>query len=148
MKRWTPADWERFNDPVVSAFRANGGRVPGRGPILLLTTIGARTGRPRMMPLNYSRDGDRYVVIGSKGGSSTHPHWYLNLVANPVVTIEVGTERFRARARTAQEPERTRLFDAQVRQMPFFEGYRRRVTDREIPVVVFEPLPDEPEENA
>jgi len=147
MKRWTPADWDRFNDPVVDAFRAHAGRVPGRGPTLLLTTIGARSGLPRMLPLNFSRDGERYVVIGSKGGSPTHPLWYRNLVAHPIVTIEVGTEAgievFQARASTAVEPERTRLFDAQVAIMPFFDGYRRAVTDREIPVVVFERLPSD-----
>ena len=142
VNKMTPADWAAMNDPVVAAFRASGGAVPGRGPILLLTTIGARSGEPRLTPLNYSRDGDRLVVIGSKGGSPAHPHWYLNLQADPVVTIEVGSERFRARARTADEPERTRLFDAQVGQMPFFVGYRRRVKDREIPVVVFERLAD------
>ena len=142
MKNWTPADWAAMNDPVVTAFRANGGRVPGRGPILLLTTIGARTGQPRLTPLNFSHDGDRLVVIGSKGGSATHPAWYRNLCATPVVTVEVGAERYRARATTAQEPERTRLFDAQVAQMAFFDTYRRMVTDREIPVVVLERLPD------
>ena len=153
MKTWTPADWDRFNDPVVEAFRANAGRVLGRGPTLLLTTVGAQSGLPRMLPLNFSRDGDRYVVIGSKGGSPTHPHWYLNLVANPIVTIEAGTtagiEVFRARASSAGEPERTRLFDAQVAIMPFFDGYRRAVTDRDIPVVVFERLPEgDPEARA
>ena len=144
----TPAEWAAMNEPVVAVFRASDGAVPGRGPILLLTTIGARSGEPRMMPLNYSRDDDRLVVIGSKGGSPTHPSWYLNLVADPVVTIEVGRERFRARARTAQEPERTRLFDVQVARMPFFDGYRRQVTQREIPVVVFERIPDGPEDAA
>jgi deazaflavin-dependent oxidoreductase (nitroreductase family) len=146
MKTWTPADWDRFNDPVVDAFRSNGGRVPRRGPTLLLTTIGAQTGQPRLLPLNFTRDGDRYVVIGSKGGSPTHPAWYRNLVANPIVTLEVagasGIETFRARASTSVEPERTRLFDAQVAVMPFFDGYRKVVTDREIPVVVFERLGD------
>lgn len=148
MQQWTEADWAAFNDPVVSEFRSNGGRVAGRGPILLLTTIGAKSGRPRLMPLNHSRDGDRLVVIGSKGGSPTHPAWYLNILANPIVTIEVASrdggriETFRARARTATEPERTRLFDAQVALMPFFDGYRKKVTDREIPVVVFERIAD------
>lgn len=143
MHGWTPDDWARMNDPVVTEFRASGGRVKGRGPILLLTTIGAKTGRPRLQPLNFSRDGERLVVIGSKGGSEVHPAWYTNLVANPVVTIEVGgvdgtIEVFQARARTAQEPERTRLFDAQVALMPFFDRYRKQVQEREIPVVVFE----------
>jgi deazaflavin-dependent oxidoreductase (nitroreductase family) len=114
----------------------------------LLTTVGAKSGEPRLSPLNFSRDGDRLVVIGSKGGSPTHPAWYVNIVADPLVTIEVGgaggtIETFRARARTAEEPERTRLFDAQVALMPFFDGYRKQVTDRQIPVVVFERIADE-----
>lgn len=143
MQRWTEADWAAFNDPVVTEFRARGGRVAGRGPVLLLWTTGARSGARRVTPLNWTQDAGRLVVIGSKGGSPTHPAWYRNLLANPVATIEVGTpdgtvEVFDALARTAVEPERTRLFDAQVAVMPFFDGYRRRVTDREIPVVVFE----------
>lgn len=147
MKQWTAADWAVMNDPVVAEFRANGGRVKGRGPILLLTTVGAKSGEPRLSPLNFSRDGDRLVVIGSKGGSPTHPAWYVNILADPLVTIEVGgadgvIETFRARARTAEEPERTRLFDAQVAIMPFFDGYRKQVTDRQIPVVVFERIAD------
>ncbi len=134
-----------------AVLRASGGRLGTRlGHLeqVLLTTVGRRTGRPWTTPLAVTVVGDRLVLVASNGGAARHPAWYLNLVANPVVTIEVGTERFRARARTAEEPERTRLFDAQVRQMPFFEGYRRRVTDREIPVVVFERLPEAPEETA
>ena len=131
--------WKKMNDPVIEAFRANGGEVPGRQwPVLLLTTIGAKSGLPRVNPLNYSVDGDRLVVIASKGGSPTHPDWYRNLVANPEVTIEIGNEKFRARATTAEEPERTRLFDQQAAIMPFFDGYRKKVEARQIPVVVFE----------
>ena len=135
--------WRQMNDPVIAEFRANGGRVGGRfagRPILLLTTTGAKSGLPRTTPLNYSTDGDRLVVIASRGGSPAHPDWYRNLVAHPEVTIEVGAESFRARATTAVEPERTRLFDQQAALMPFFDNYRRQVTAREIPVVVFERL--------
>ena len=133
--------WQGMNDPVIRSFRENGGNVAARRwPLLLLTTTGARTGPPHTTPLNFSRDGDRLVVIASKGGSATHPSWYHNLVANPEVRIEVGEESFRARATTAEEPERTRLFDAQAAQMRFFDAYRDRVTAREIPVVVFERL--------
>jgi deazaflavin-dependent oxidoreductase (nitroreductase family) len=135
----TPAEWQRMNDPVIAEFRANGGRVKGRQwPVLLLTTTGAKSSRPRVTPLNYTTDGERLVVIASKGGSPTHPDWYRNLVAHPEVTIELGAETFRARATPAAEPERTRLFDQQAAQQPFFDGYRKRVTTREIPVVVFE----------
>lgn len=135
----TAAAWKRGNDPVIAAFRANAGRVPGRKhPVILLTTTGARTGLPRVTPLNFTIDGDRLVVIASSGGSARHPDWYRNLLADPVVTIEHGAESFRARAATAQEPERTRLFDQQAAVMPFFDGYRKRVKAREIPVVAFE----------
>ena len=139
MSKRTLADWQKMNDPVIEAFRANGGKVPGRQwPVILLTTIGAKSGLPRVTPLNFSVDGDRLVVIGSKGGSPTHPHWYLNLLANPEVTIEHAGETFKARAYTAEEPERTRLFDQQAATMSFFDGYRKQVKAREIPVVVFE----------
>jgi len=128
-----------MNEPVIAEFRANGGRVPGRKhPVILVTTTGLRSGLPRITPLNFSVDGDRLVVIASSGGSARHPDWYRNLLADPVVTIEHGAETFSARASTAEEPERTRLFDAQAAVMPFFDGYRKRVKARAIPVVVFE----------
>ncbi|HET8629792.1 MAG TPA: nitroreductase family deazaflavin-dependent oxidoreductase [Thermomicrobiales bacterium] len=137
----TADDWRRMNDPMIAEFRANDGRVPSRRwPVLLLTTTGAKSGRPYTTPLNYSTDGNRLVVIASKGGAPAHPDWYRNLVAHPEVTIELGGETFRARARAAEEPERTRLYDQQVAQMPFFDDYRQRVTARQIPVVVFERL--------
>ena len=143
MSRKKPGEWQEQNAPVIAEYRATGGTVTGRfagRPLLLLTTTGARSGRPHTTPLNYSVDGDRLVVIASKGGSPAHPDWYRNLVAHPEVTIELGGETFRARATTAEEPERTRLFDQQAAQMPFFDSYRQRVTAREIPVVVFERL--------
>ena len=132
------SDWRRTNKPVIEEFRANNGRVNRKWPVILLTTTGAKTGREHVTPLNFSRDGDDLVVIASKGGSATHPDWYRNLVANPEVTIEDGSEKFRARAVVAREPRRTRLYDAQAKVMTFFEGYRKRVKAREIPVVVFE----------
>lgn len=131
--------WRAMNEPVIAEVRATG-RTSRRYPVILLTTTGARSGRPHVTPLNFSHDGERLVVIASKGGSAAHPDWYRNLVVNPQVTIEHAGEKFRARATVAAEPERTRLFDAQARLMPFFNGYRRRVTSREIPVVVFERL--------
>jgi deazaflavin-dependent oxidoreductase (nitroreductase family) len=132
------ARWKAMNDDVIAQFRATGGKLKRRNPVLLLTTTGARSGRELTIPLNYSRDGERWVVIASAGGASRHPAWYHNLVANPEVGVEVDGESFTARATTAKEPERTRLFDQQVAHMAFFDGYRRRVRSREIPVVVFE----------
>jgi deazaflavin-dependent oxidoreductase (nitroreductase family) len=127
-----------MNEPVIAEFRRTGGQVSRKYPVILLTTIGAHSGQPHTTPLNFSQDGDRLVVIASKGGSSTHPDWFRNLLANPEVTIEHAGETFRARAVVTEEPERTRLYDAQARLMPFFNGYRSRVRSREIPVVTFE----------
>lgn len=133
-------DWEAFNRGVVEHFRATGGVAPGDWagrPLLLLTTTGARSGRPRTVPLLYSTDGDRLVVIASKGGEPTNPDWYHNLVTNPIVTVELPGATFRARATVADGAERRRLFDRQAALMPFFAEYER-TTARAIPVVVLE----------
>lgn len=131
--------WQAMNKSVIADFRANSGVVRKRkNPLILLTTTGARSGRKHVTPLNFSRDGERVVAIASKGGSATHPDWYRNIVANPEVQIEDGVETYRAHATTATEPERTRLYDEQAREMSFFNSYRKRVTAREIPVVIFE----------
>src|SRR5688572_6612042 len=110
-----------WNRAIVEEFRANGGQVGGQfagRPLLLLHTTGAKSGQLRINPVAYSTDGDQLVVIASKGGAPTHPDWYYNIVANPLVTVEVGTERFQARATIAEEPERTRLFDQMATAMP------------------------------
>ena len=132
------ARWKAMNDALIAEYRKSGGKLKRRNPVLLLTTTGARSGRRLTIPLNYSRDGERWVVIASAGGARHHPAWYHNLVANPEVQIDVDGESFAARAATAEEPERTRLYDQQVGRMAFFDGYRRRVRSRQIPVVVFE----------
>jgi deazaflavin-dependent oxidoreductase (nitroreductase family) len=133
----TAAEWQAENEKVIREFRSQRGRTSRRNPVILLTTTGRRTGRPLVTPLNFSEDGERLVVIASAGGSEQHPAWFLNLAANPDVTIEHGAETFQAVATVAEEPERTRLYDQQARRMPFFDAYRRRAA-REIPVVVFE----------
>ena len=107
--------------------------------MLLLTTTGARSGQPRVAPLAFTRSGEHYVVIASKGGSPSHPDWYHNLVSNPTVTVEVGGETFRARARVAEGDEHDILFEAQAREMPNFADYQQK-TSRKIPVVVLERL--------
>src|SRR5690349_12565335 len=136
-------DWHAFNKDVIEQFRANGGQVPGRKfPVILLTTTGAKSGLPRTIPLNYSTDGDRIVVIASKAASPTHPDWYYNLVAHPEVWIEIGTERLHMRARVAEGDERERLFTAQAALMPFFAEYQQQTT-RQIPVIVFERIGEE-----
>jgi deazaflavin-dependent oxidoreductase (nitroreductase family) len=136
------ARWKAMNDELIARFRASGGRLERRNPVLLLTTIGARSGRPLTTPLNFSRDQHRLVVIASAGGAARHPAWYHNLVAHPAVLVEHDGETFRASATVAVEPERTRLFDRQAAAMPFFDAYRRRVKSREIPVVILERTAD------
>ena len=131
-----------FNQNVITEFRANGGKVGGPfegAPMMLLTTTGAKSGHARTSPVVYTKDGDRYVIIASKAGAPTNPDWFHNLVANPEVTLEVGTETFPARATVTSGEERTRLYDAQAALMPGFAEYAQKTT-REIPVVVLERL--------
>jgi deazaflavin-dependent oxidoreductase (nitroreductase family) len=132
-------DWAESNRPVIERFRKDGRRTSGgTNPLLLLTTTGARTGRERVTPLNFSRDGDRYVVMASKGGSPTHPDWYLNLVAHPNVTVEADGEQFTARAKVSEGAERKRLLKIHSAAMPFFGAFERGVKKREIPVIALE----------
>jgi len=105
--------------------------------MILVTTTGARSGNQRTSPLVHTRDGDRYVIIASYAGAPKDPAWYHNLVANPEVTVEVGTEKFQARASTVEGEERQRLYDAQAALMPNFTEYQEKTT-RQIPVVVLE----------
>ncbi len=135
------SQYEDFNRLLIADLRANGGRATsgpfvGR-PVLILTTIGARTGRLRETPLAYTRSGDDHVVIASKGGAPTNPAWYHNLVANPGVIVEVLGERFKARARVAGGEERERLYRAHAKRLPAFAEYER-LTTRSIPVIVLE----------
>src|SRR5215472_10212124 len=132
-----PRAVDALNQSVIEEFRANQGRVGGHlegWPVLLLTMTGAKTGRTLVRPVCYSRDDDRLVVIASRGGAPRNPPWYYNLVANPIVTVEVGTEKFRARAEEVFGSERTRLFEAAAKLLPLFSGYQKK-TKREIPVL-------------
>ena len=132
-------DWIESNRPVIEKFRKDGRRTSGRtNPLLLLTTTGVRTGRERVTPLNFSRDGDRYIVMASKGGSPTHPDWFHNLLAHPTVTVEADGERFTAQAKVSEGSERKRLLKIHSTTMPFFGAYERRVKKREIPVIALE----------
>ena len=105
---------------------------------LLLTTVGRRSGEPRMLPLIYGREGDSYIIIGSKGGAPDHPFWYRNLVAQPRVQVQVEAEKFTAMARTAQGEERAELWSKMKQIFAPYDEYQAR-TKREIPVVVLEP---------
>jgi deazaflavin-dependent oxidoreductase (nitroreductase family) len=130
-----------FNAKVIEEFRANGGRVGGtfqNTPILLLHHVGARSGQPRINPVAYNRDGERYVIFASKGGAPTNPGWYHNLLANPQTEIEVGSETMDVTASEVTGDERDRLFRAQAERSPQFGAYQEK-TDRMIPVIALTP---------
>jgi deazaflavin-dependent oxidoreductase (nitroreductase family) len=124
----------------LALYRATGGRVGatlGSLRVLLLTTTGRKSGQPRTVPLVYFEDGERLVVIGSKGGAPSDPLWWQNLKANPEARVQVGAETRRVRARLATGEERERLWPRVKAENPAYAGYERK-TRREIPVVVLE----------
>ena len=106
-------------------------------PVLLLTTIGRRSGEPRTTPLIYGRDGDAHLIVASNGGSEAPPGWYANLQERPEVEVQVLSDRFRARARTATAEERPRMWQEMIGHWRHYDEYQRK-TSREIPVVVLE----------
>ena len=129
-----------FNEKIIEEFRANAGRVGGPfqgAPMVLLTSKGAKSGRPHTTPLVYLQDGDRIAVFGSMAGAPTNPAWYHNLKANPDATVEVGTDSYAVKAVVTSGEERDRLFRKQVSVMPVFGEYENRTT-RTIPVVALE----------
>ena len=126
-----------YNTQIIEEFRANAGKVGGRWEgrdLLLLTTTGGKSGRSHTTPMVYTRDGDRLLVYASKAGASTHPDWYLNLVAEPSVVVEVGADRYEAVAAPLEGDERERAFTEQAERNPVFAEYQEK-TDRVIPVV-------------
>jgi deazaflavin-dependent oxidoreductase (nitroreductase family) len=134
------ADLHDFNRAIIEEFRANSGRVGGpfEGvPVLLLSTTGARSGERRTTPVVYRQDAGRLIIFGSKAGAPEHPAWYHNLVADPSVTVEVGTDTFEANARALEGQERDRLFAEQATEHPQFDEYARKTT-RLIPVIALE----------
>ena len=112
---------------------------PGPIPTLLLTTTGRRSGKPIVMPLIYGEADGNYVVVASKGGAPQHPGWYLNLAKQPQVEVQVLAKRFRAKARTSTGTERARLWEKMATIYPPYNDYQKK-TEREIPVVVLEPV--------
>jgi deazaflavin-dependent oxidoreductase (nitroreductase family) len=130
-----------YNSSLIDDLRAHGGHATsgtfvGR-QVLILTTTGAKTGRRRESPLAYTRDGDRIVIVASKGGAPSHPAWYHNVIANPHVTVELDGERFEATATVATGDQRRRLYDGHVEVHPGFADYEKR-TERVIPVIVLQ----------
>ena len=133
-----PNEW---NLAIIQEFRANAGKVGGPfagKSLLILHTTGAKSGQSHVNPVVCIRDGDQLVIIASKGGAPTNPDWYYNILANPLVSVETGTDQFQARATIAIEPERTRLYNKMAEMMPGFAEYQRKTT-RVIPVVILRP---------
>ena len=131
------AEMNEFNAKIIQDFRAHNGKVGGQfegAPMVLLTTVGAKSGHQRTTPLVYLPDGERVVIFASKAGAPTNPDWYHNIVANRAVIVEVGTDRYGATAEVVEGDERDRLFAAQVAAMPGFKDYQDNTT-RVIPVV-------------
>jgi deazaflavin-dependent oxidoreductase (nitroreductase family) len=137
------SDWNDFNRRLIEDLRTHGGRAtsgPFKGRnVLILTTVGAKSGQTREHPLAYTRDGDHYVIVASKGGAPTNPAWFHNLVAHPDTMIEVLGERIRVHAHVVSGDEYERLYKSHADQLPTFWEYRRK-TSRQIPVIVLEPI--------
>ena len=134
------SDRNDWNSSIIKEFRDNAGKVGGPfegRTLLLLHSKGARSGQERINPLAYMVDGDRFIVFASKGGAPTNPDWYYNLIANPEVTIEVGTETIPVRAKIVTGEERDSLFKRMVELMPAFGEYEKKA-DRTIPVIALE----------
>jgi F420H(2)-dependent quinone reductase len=126
----------------AGVYRATGGKLFGRvgkSPILLLNTVGRKSGRKRTSPLLYVMDGEDFVIIASKGGAPNHPAWYLNLKANPDATVEVGDREVRVRAEEVDSEEKVRLWQKMVEMYPSYDNYQTK-TKREIPLLVLHPV--------
>ena len=126
-----------YNAAIIEEFRANHGKVGGNfegAPLLLLHSTGAKSGKERVSPVMYLRDGDRYLVFASKGGAPDNPDWYHNVKANPDATIEVGDDTLDVRAEELPRAERDVKYAEQAALFPGFADYEKK-TDRVIPVV-------------
>jgi deazaflavin-dependent oxidoreductase (nitroreductase family) len=133
---------EDFNSKIIKEFRANGGKVGGPfegGRLLLLHTVGAKSGQERVNPMMYQPIGDRFAVFASKGGAPVNPDWYYNLLANPRVTAEIGTETVELTARVADDETREPIWAAWKKANPGFAEYESKTT-RQIPVILLDPV--------
>jgi deazaflavin-dependent oxidoreductase (nitroreductase family) len=149
VRPFTPRQ-EKFGNVVIKimsalniwAYRATGGKIGGKflrgAPVMLMTTTGCKSGKPRTAPLIYLENGDDLVIVASKGGMSHHPAWYRNLEANPDVEVEIGTERRKMRARRVSDEEKAEFWPGLTQIYRDYDDYQAR-TDRNIPVVVLSP---------
>ena len=134
--------WKLGSGAHAGVYRATGGKLFGRmgkSPILLLNTVGRKSGKKRTSPLFYVMDGEDFVIIASKGGASAHPAWYLNLMANPEATVEIEDREVRVRAEEADSEEKSRLWQKMVEMYPAYDAYQEK-TEREIPLLVLRPV--------
>jgi F420H(2)-dependent quinone reductase len=134
--------WKLGSGAHAGVYRATGGKLFGRmgkSPILLLNTVGRKSGKKRTSPLLYAMDGEDFVVIASKGGASAHPAWYLNLMATPEATVEIEDREVRVRAEEADSEEKSRLWQKMVEMYPAYDAYQEK-TEREIPLLVLRPV--------
>ena len=133
-----------WNQKIIEEFRLNGGTVGGNfsgQKILLLHTIGAKSGIERVNPVITFKDGDQYIIIASKGGAENNPDWYYNLIAHPEITIEVGTDTIQVKAIVIDEPERTKLYEKMESRNKGFSEYKEKAKDiRVIPVIKLYPI--------
>jgi deazaflavin-dependent oxidoreductase (nitroreductase family) len=137
----TDEEFLAYNRGVIDEFRANAGVVPQPDfPVLLLTTTGARTGRPATTPLGFGVDDGRVFVVASKGGGPSHPAWFRNLCACPDVTVELGATSYAARAVVVDGDERNRLYGIISARIPAFAEYEGQTT-RVFPVIVLDGVP-------
>jgi deazaflavin-dependent oxidoreductase (nitroreductase family) len=130
-----PDDMQAYNRQLIEKFRADGGASMGDRPLLLLTTVGARSGEARTCPMMFVKDGDRLLVIASNNGATRHPGWWYNLVADPRVTVEVSGESYPATAAPLVGAERDQRWARIVQEYPFFAEHQQRAGERQIPVV-------------
>lgn len=131
---------EDFNGKIIAEFRENEGKVGGPfqgAPLLLLHTTGAKSGQERVNPMMYQAIGDGFAVFASKGGAPTNPDWYHNVVANPHVKAEIGTDTIELTARVADDATRAPIWEAWKTANPGFADYETKTT-RQIPVVLLE----------
>ena len=135
--RTRAAGWQAEHARRYIETNGEEGHIWNGVPTLLLTTTGRRSGKQYVTPLIYGRDGDRLLVVASKGGAATHPDWYRNLVAQPEVQVQVGADRFRAIARPATTDEKPRLWRIMTKVWPAYDEYQTKTT-RAIPVVILE----------
>jgi deazaflavin-dependent oxidoreductase (nitroreductase family) len=137
MSELDAAYWARNNEPVIEEARRNNGSSRS-GEVIILHTIGARSGREHLVPLNFTREGDGFIVVASVGGAPRNPAWYHNLVAHPDIDVEAGGETVKMRVRVAEGAEREELWRRMVERHSFYAGFQKK-TSRMLPVILLEP---------